>query len=234
MDNLIGTLVFLLPGFLAYFWLQAFGLNPVVKHTPAEFSAVAALLWLPVSLLTLLSYNTLIEVFQLGTYFASVWTINDLSKATSSIKFIAVFTLLSTIISLILSIVWSLWGYSLLLRFINQVRTWRKIANYSVSPSVWDEVFLKGNPQVVEVGKIDKPESKLVGCIKKVSRPFEPERNLFLEEIDFFSYLVTEYNIPVSSIFVDIKSGTYIKIFNAKSIHEAQLREFEKGNHFLG
>ena len=57
LDSFIGTIVFLLPGFLMYFWIQSFGINPVVKHSATEMGAISALLWLPVSLLTIIIYN---------------------------------------------------------------------------------------------------------------------------------------------------------------------------------
>lgn len=57
MDSLLGTIVFILPGFLAYFWLQSFGITPVTKHSSGELTAISALLWLPVSFVTLLIYN---------------------------------------------------------------------------------------------------------------------------------------------------------------------------------
>ncbi|AQZ47419.1 hypothetical protein B5S25_13365 [Paenibacillus larvae subsp. pulvifaciens] len=59
MENFISTLVFILPGFLMYFWIQSFGINPVMKHNPGEMGAISALLWFPVSLLTVLTYNLL-------------------------------------------------------------------------------------------------------------------------------------------------------------------------------
>ncbi|WP_269082435.1 hypothetical protein [Aneurinibacillus tyrosinisolvens] len=44
MDAFISTVVFIVSGFLAYFWLQSLGVNPVVKHTVPEFTAISALL----------------------------------------------------------------------------------------------------------------------------------------------------------------------------------------------
>lgn len=222
MDNFLGTLVFLLPGVLAYFWLQAFGINPVQKHSPVEFSAVSALLWLPVSFITLTLYNYAYNLSLLPTFLSYVGTIDDLKKVSGSFVFLSIFLLISIISSYLLCIIWAKWGYQVHRWLINKVRKWRGLATLSSSPTVWDEAFLNNNAQVVEVGKIDKPESAIIGCIKKVSRPFETERSLLLDDIEFFSKLVVEHEIPVANVYIDTKSGTYIKVFDPEIIRESQ------------
>jgi hypothetical protein len=53
MEAFLSTFVFLLPGIIAYFWIQVFGLNHSIKHTAPELSGITALLWLPGSFTTL-------------------------------------------------------------------------------------------------------------------------------------------------------------------------------------
>lgn len=225
MDSFISTIVFLLPGFLLYFWLQSFGINPVVKHSPVELTAISALLWLPVSATTLLLYNLLVHVLNTIPKVNQIWNLTDLQTGSRSILFLVVFLLLSTVVSFIMGVLWAKWGVAVQSKIINKVRSWRGVAEYSRNASVWDEVFMANEPQVVEIGKIEKvDETGMIGSINKVSRTFEPER-LSLDEVQYFTDLVKTHSIPVSNIYFDIKAGIYIKIFDKDEIRNAQLKE---------
>ncbi|MEK3787546.1 DUF6338 family protein [Paenibacillus sp. FSL K6-1230] len=225
MENFIGAIVFILPGFLLYFWIQSFGINPVVKHTPGEFTAVAALLWLPTSFVTLLIYN---GVIFLSRYFGKmdfVWSLDLLKRESNNIVFLAVFLVLSVVVSFTMGWIWATKIYKHHLTLINKIREKRGIAPFSETPSVWDEVFGKNDSQVVEIGKINKEEKPIIGNIVKASRTFEPERYLSLKDVDFFTKLVEEHTIPVIQILYDAKTGVYIKIFDPEAIEDAQHKE---------
>ncbi len=212
-----------------YFWLQAFGINPVVKHTPTEFTAVSALLWLPVSFLTILLYNSAISLSKLISTASQIWTLDALKAESSNLYFLVIFLCLSGIVSLIASIIWAKWVHPLVQnKIINRVREWRGLAPFSSSSSVWDEVFAQNDSQVVEIGRIDKSGMSMIGCIKKASRTFEPERHLHLEDVTFFTELVKNYPIPESHVFYDTKSGSYVKIFDAEAIYNAQVEDRQK------
>ncbi|RVT67690.1 DUF6338 family protein [Niallia taxi] len=232
MDTFLGTLVFLLPGLMLYFWLQSFGINPVVKHNPAEFSAVAVLLWFPVSLSAILVFNLFVTVANAISSFEPIWTTEGLKTASGDFLFLILFLGSSLVISFLFGLVWAKWIHQqLFMRIINKVRKSRGIAPLSRTPSVWDEVFLNNDVQVVEIGKIDKSsEPGYIGEIKKASRTFEPERNIYLNEIQFFTELVEKHSIPVVNIFFDTKSGMYVKIFDAEEIKNAQLKDIEQLN----
>lgn len=219
MDNFLGTLVFLLPGVLAYFWLQAFGINPVTKHTPAEFTAVSALLWLPVSVMTIGLYNVAVNLASFVSQAHQIWTVNDLKQASGSFGFLIVFLTLSIVASFLLSWLWGKWGYRLQQVLVNRVRRSRGLADFSENTTVWDEVFSKNEPQVVEIGKIGS-DTGIIGCIRKASRPFEPERNLMLDDIELLTRLVTVHSLTPVAVYSDIKSGTIIKIYDSKRITE--------------
>lgn len=225
MENFIGSIVFVLPGFLMYFWIQSFGINPVVKHTPGEFTAIAALLWLPTSFITLLIYNGAIFVSQFIGKVDFVWSLDSLKDKSNNITFLFFFLLLSVIVSFIMSWVWAVKLYPLHMKLINTVRNKRGAASFSKNPSVWDEIFTNNDSQVVEIGKMNKEGEPVIGCIRKASRTFEPERYLNLDDIEFFTDLVTRHTIPVSQIIYDTKAGTYIKIFDPTEIINAQVKD---------
>lgn len=227
MDSFLGTIVFIIPGLLLYFWLQSFGIKPVVKHTTAEFTAIVAILWLPVSLVTLLLYNLVIKFGKLASELTPIHSITDLKVASDSFIFLGFFILLSIIVSLLFGVVWSKWLHEYFMDRINDIRKWRGSAPFSKSPSVWDEVFGKDDAQVVEIGKIDKQDSTscFIGYIAKASRHLEPERNIHLADVAYYTELVEKYKIPVKNIFYDTKSGSYIKVFDSEKVSEAQDKE---------
>jgi hypothetical protein len=220
LESFIGTLIFLLPGFLAYFWIQTFGVNPVMKHTPVEFTTVSALLWIPVSVLTLLLHNTLYYVLCWTDRIEQVWTIPALVKAANQPEFLMWFLILSIVVSFVIGVAWALYGVERMRKVINWIRGKKELAELSKYTSVWDELFLNKDTQIVEVGKIDKPESALIGEVEKASRTFEPER-FSLKHIALFTTIVKEKNIPVDRIYVDVKSGTYVKIYDTEEIKKA-------------
>jgi hypothetical protein len=231
MDTFLSTFVFILPGIMAYFWLQAFGLNPPVKHTSSEVSGIAALLWLPISFVVLLILNIWGKLLNPTSIFSvkTAWTVEEVNTATSDIKYLVLFLFVSFVMSFVICGLWSKWGYPYLHKLINWVRTNRNLAPLSKSSTVWDEVFLKNVTQVVQIGRIDKPdEHTIIGEIAKVSRPFETDRNLYISNISYFTSLVADYNIPISDVFFDTKSGTYINLFDMTKVKEAHKLEEEK------
>jgi hypothetical protein len=220
LDNFLSTLVFLLPGVLAYFWLQSFGLNPVAKHSPIEFTAIAALFWLPVSFITLALYNLIIKIPYFIGNANGIWAIDELKDASASFTFLLAFLFLSIIVSFVVSSIWAKWGFNLQQGLINWVRVKQGIAKFSSTTSVWDEVFGKHESQVVEIGRLDKPDNiTITGTILKASRTFEAER-LCLNDVGFMTELVKEYDIPVDKVFVDTKVGLYIKIYDIDLIRK--------------
>lgn len=225
MDSFLGTLVFLLPGLMLYFWLQAFGINPVVKHNPAEFTAISVLLWLPVSLTTILALNLVIKASSFISNLNPIWTTSELADVSGSFAFLVVFLGSSLIISFVFGVIWAKWIHQqILIRTINKVREFRGVAPLSKTPSVWDEVFLNNDAQIVEITKIDKDEKKesFIGEIEKTSRTFEPERNLVLRYVDHWTNIISKYTVEIDNIFIDTKSGIIIKVYNSKQAKEAE------------
>jgi hypothetical protein len=141
---------------------------------------------------------------------------------SSSISFLVAFLVLSLIVSFLFTFIWSTLGFKFQQWLVNSIRKIRGIAPFSKTTSVWDEIFLKDEAQVVEIGKIDKPDSSMIGCIRKASRPFEPERSLYLDEVEYFTRLVKYHDVPVAGIYFDIKCGTYVKVFDPKTIDSVQ------------
>src|SRR5690606_32289368 len=121
---------------------------------PIEFTTISTLLWIPVSVFALLLHNALYYILRWTNEIHQVWTIDVLIKETNTPEFLLWFLLLSVIVSFVFSSLWVMFFMDKLRSLINFIRKKRKLAGLSENPSVWDELFLKNEAQVVEIGKI--------------------------------------------------------------------------------
>ncbi|MCY7933143.1 hypothetical protein MOB36_03905 [Bacillus spizizenii] len=225
MDNLISILIFSLPGLLAYFWIQIFGLNPAVKHSSGELVGLSALLWIPVSLINVGIMNILADKGHLWIHMNSV---NDIKINSGDILFLTFYTVITLFSSFCVSYCWSVLIYPIFLFVINKIRSVRNIVSLDVHSSIWDTFFLaykkeKKNdetpPQIVEIYYLSKPEIKMYGAISNMSRPFEAERALILQEPDEWKQAYETYKYPVKRTYVDTKSGLVVnELDNSKHI----------------
>ncbi|BAD74809.1 DUF6338 family protein [Geobacillus kaustophilus] len=234
MESFISLLVFTLPGLLAYFWIQLFGLTPTVKHQSTEMLAISALLWIPVVITVLFVYQLLAYVSSLDVIHLKVdvpilkkdWTminkLSDIATLSDNVWFLLYFVASSIIVSFYLAKFICKKGYKKFLDKVNQVRKENGLAPLSENTTVWNEVFLGNEGQVVEVYKIDKPDEKVIGCIKKVSRAFEPEKNIVLEGVEHWTKVMEHYEVETEDAFIDTKTGLVIKIYNLEQALEAQ------------
>jgi hypothetical protein len=213
MDNFISTLVFILPGILMYFWIQAFGINPVVKHSPTEMGAVAALLWLPVSITTIIIYNLIGNLYDSQ----SIWTIDELKDKAGNLSFLAWFIFLSLPISFILSVIYVKLIYPVQRRSINAIRKIAGFAELSDTSTVWEKFFIQVDTKrnngalPLRIYKIDKPEETcLIGVMSHASRPFETERAIVLERQEELAASYRSHRFAERRTYVDLKSGIAI------------------------
>ncbi|GIO07999.1 hypothetical protein J31TS6_40270 [Brevibacillus reuszeri] len=217
MENFISTFVIILPGIMAYFWLQSFGLNPPVKHTAPEVTGIAAMLWLPISFITLFLINlwSMISEFLPAVFSVkTAWDINEIKATTSDLRYLFLFISISAIVSFLLCLLWTRVYPFFLKHVVNRVRKKRKIADLDQMTTVWDDFFSHDRSQVVEIIKLDKvneKETRVIGSISNFSRPFEPDKCVVLEKVEEWEKELNEYSYPVNKIYVDIKAGIIIK-----------------------
>jgi len=235
MNSFITLIIFTIPGLLAYFWIQLFGLTPTSKREGSEVVAISALLWIPIVLAVLVIYQLLafsshISVFHppidipmvKKNWFLISNEINDLTKLSKSNWFILYYVASSLIISFYLSKFITGKGYKLLLEKINKVRKENGIAPLSEQTTVWNEMFLGNVGQIVEVSKIDSQDKFLVGSLLKVPRANEPSKDIVLEATDHWAKVIEYYNVRIENVFIDTTSGTIIKIYDRNEAIQAQ------------
>ncbi|PHG13846.1 hypothetical protein COI63_09540 [Bacillus toyonensis] len=213
MEQFISIIIFSLPGLLAYFWLQLFGLNPTVKHTPTEMIGLVALLWAPITGLTLVTYNLIVFVFSLPKIY--ITSLNEISALSMNLSFLLFYVMFSVFYSFVVAYAWGRYFNTIVLKLVNKVRVQRKVSVLSEETSVWDSFFFsldqsEEQPLIVEMYKIDKPEEKTYGAVIRMSRPFETERSLVLDQSEQWKKAHNYYQYPVKRSYVDVKSGMIV------------------------
>ncbi|MCU5597074.1 hypothetical protein OCF58_05460 [Bacillus wiedmannii] len=202
-----------MPGLLAYFWLQLFGLNPTVKHTPTEMIGLVALLWVPITGLTLVTYNLIIFIFLSSKVY--ITSLNEISALSMKLSFLLFYVVFSVFYSFLVSYAWGRYFNTVVINLVNKVRVQRKVSVLSEETSVWDSFFFsldqsEEQPLIVEMYKIDKPEEKTYGAVIRMSRPFETERSLVLDQSEQWKKAHKYYQYPVKRSYVDVKSGMIV------------------------
>lgn len=229
MDSFISTFVIILPGIMAYFWLQLFGINPPVKHTSPEMTGIAALLWLPISGATLFVLNVLsilIEDSQICVvHIPRAWEINEIKIATGDFRYLLLFMATSAIISFVFCSWWARKGHPWMHRKINEVRKSRGMAPLSSTATVWEEFFIKieddeqGNKEkqmLLQIQKLSDPDDVITGYMAKASRPHEVDKALVLGEVEEWQEYVEEGDFKIKRVYYDFKNGVIIKELDPK------------------
>ncbi|WP_347455085.1 hypothetical protein ABFY42_07630 [Bacillus velezensis] len=221
MEQLISVLIFSLPGLLAYFWIQIFGINPAVKHNAGELVGLSALLWIPVSSINIWVMNILAKS---GQWWSYMKTVEDIKNNAEDIRFLTCFTIITLFSSLLVSAIWAVSLYNIFLWVINKIRLFRNMVVLDETTSIWDTFFLafkenkKGDNEkkektpslIAEMYYLNNPDNRMYGAISNMSRPFEAERALILQEPDEWKQAYERYKYPVKRTYVDTKSGLVV------------------------
>lgn len=242
MDHFISIIIFSIPGLLAYFWIQSFGLNPTVKHSVTELVAIAALFWAPTVFATIVVFDFLYYITDFvikiigwnwsGLGLNLITTVSDIQNEANHLLFILYFIISSVIFSYYVAKVWSI-NFEKVLRTINKVRRNKGIPILSDSSTTWDSFFLKsfevdeegiqkrdrsGNVLEklipVKIYKLDNPKEKIYGIVQNSSRPFETERALVLIRSDELKSSDTSYEYETSRSYIDLKTGYVVAELN--------------------
>lgn len=232
MKSLISLIIFTLPGLLAYFWINSFGLTPTTKREKSEIVAISALLWIPTVTIILVVYQCMASLSHIVHAPFDVWIIKkdwtilsnkitDINKLTNNIWFLLYYVLSSLVVSFLLAIIIFVKVYPLLLENVNKVRGRRGIAPLSNQSTVWNQTFLNNKGQIVEYRKGDGTVN-LIGCLVNVPRAHEPDKGIVLEAVDHWTNVMEYFEVPVDNTFIDTITGTVINIYNFEYAQEAQ------------
>lgn len=216
MENLIATVVFVLPGFMLYFWIQMLGINPVVKHSTIEFGALSALAWFPVIIMTF-------QIMKLFDY--EINTLDEVKTFSNDIIFLTTFSIISILMSFIISLIYVFLLHRVMMLIVNYFRVKNNKLKLSKSPSVWEEMFFEQKQMIIGIAKYGSQKPDIIGNVAKVSRPFEAKRGFKLIYVDYVTSIVEKYEVPIIEVFSDIDSGVNVYVYDIKSYLEADLKE---------
>jgi len=231
----VAIIIFTIPGLLAFMWIQLFGVTPTNKQENTEVLAISALLWIPIVAIVLVVYQLLAWLSHMENLHPSIdipllkfnWVllsskVTDLTDLARNIWFLLYYVFSSVIISFYVAKLIAGKGYNPLLGKINKIRKANGIAPLSKKTTVWNEMFLTKEGQIVEYCKMDNQEKCFVGSLVKVPRANEQERNIVLEAVDHWSKVMEYYDVQADHVFIDTNSGTIIKIYNTDEALQAQ------------
>ncbi|WP_046179245.1 hypothetical protein [Domibacillus tundrae] len=235
MDSLISLIIFTLPGLLAYFWINLFGLTPTTKRDSSEVVALSALLWIPIVSIVLFIYQILAWVSNWEIIDPSFdvpivkqdWMlmggkIADINKLSDNIWFLLYYVVSSIITSFYVARWVSNKGYKFLMDKVNMVREENGIAPFSSKTTVWNEMFLGNAGQIVEYCKVEDVNFSLIGSLVNVPRAHEVEKGIVLDGVAHWTRVMEYYNVPVDKVYIDTSTGVTIKIYNLEGALEAQ------------
>ncbi|USL15777.1 hypothetical protein [Bacillus thuringiensis] len=226
MDSFLALLIFTFPGLITYFWIQLFGVTPTVRYQGTEILAISAILWIPVNIVVLIIYNISIFLIKTDLYsilnLVSVYDMKSLNAISGNFYFLLYYVAASTVISYIFAKVMSGKLYDKALNKINAIRARNNKAPLSRESSVWDVTFSLDQAQIVAISKIDNPEKFLIGELQNASRTYELEKNLVLRETEHWKKIFEDYDISVEKVFIDVKTGIKIEIYDSNECIQAQ------------
>lgn len=226
MDSFLAVLIFTFPGLITYFWIQLFGITPTVRYQGSEVLAISAILWIPVNIIVLALYDILILLTKFDLYFKMnlvvILDMKSLNALASNFFFLMYYVVASGIVSYLFAKIMSGKLYDQALNKINVIRARNQKAPLSRETSVWDKTFSHDQAQIVKVSKVDNPKECVVGELQNVSRTYELEKNIVLRETEHWTEIVNAYNIRIENIFVDVRTGIKIEIYNSSECLQAQ------------
>ncbi|HDR3890317.1 TPA: hypothetical protein QCO65_004835 [Bacillus cereus] len=226
MENFLALLIFTFPGLITYFWIQLFGVTPTVRYQGTEILAISAILWIPVNIVVLTIYNITIFLVKTDLYsklnLSSIYDMASLNKMSGNFFFLLYYVVTSTIISYLFAKIVSGKIYDKMLTKVNKIRVKNNKAPLSRESNVWDTVFLSNQAQIVRISKLDNPKMFIVGEIQNVSRTYELEKNIVLRETKYWTKIVKAYDIEIEKVFVDIKTGMQVEVYDSNECIKAQ------------
>lgn len=238
MDNFLSVIIFVFPGLITFYWIQLFGFTPVTKFQGTEILAIAFLLWIPINFFVVLIYDILSLIFRTSMYplliiikhnqvpvdIPPIIKISDMVSLANNFIFILFYVTLSLLISYQIAKQVNGDLYRKILDKINEIRIKNNKAPFSMNSTVWDEAFAGNDEQIIGILKIGSPDDEVIGVIKNVSRPLEPEHDIVLQNTFFWESVMNSYNVSVTQKFIDTKAGTLIKIYDLQQADEASKR----------
>jgi len=212
MDNLIAYILLLAPGLIVMLINERAGSHPASKYTNTEKLVMAVLFSVPVLILNLVLFG--IKNGNMG--YANV---SSLQMEIQSVGSLIFYSVSSVLFSYFVSWCWQYFiKKRLVIEWINKLRREGNKADINEGNLVWEDAFHGKEAQAVRVTLKD---SKFYGSPVNMSESISDERCLLLDDSETIRDIVEKYNIPLSKVYVDTKSGIAVEIFDSVQFSEA-------------
>lgn len=204
IDDLIGLILFILPGYITFKWKELFSnSNKNIQDTTIEKPAEIILFSIPVVFITQLILS----------FYFKVKGIHGLIKLSYDFKFLTCYLVLVTALSILLAFIWTKWIEKITLKAVNKIRSKNKKLHISPN-SVWEQTLSHGDyTKVVCIYPLGDEENAEWGFLTSHSRTIENEKQLYLEGSEDIKRIKDKFINPEKT-FIDIDTQTVIRIFD--------------------
>ncbi|WP_096199482.1 hypothetical protein [Bacillus sp. FJAT-45350] len=203
LKTVIATILFILPGVLAYNWSEYVSNTTNRNKTNTEKTVMILCFAIPIVSLSLLVLNTWFNYDISG--------LTSLTKAGDDINFLLSYVLVNVIIAYFVAEIWVLYLRKLINTFVNFNRGSSGLTSRQTL-SVWEEAFDNEGTKVAYIAEMSNPSSGQWGILKTISLSEERDREYILigtEVIENVKYLFTES----TNSYIDSKSGMLVRLY---------------------
>lgn len=203
LNALIATILFILPGVLAYNWIEYVSNTNNRSKSNIEKTVVILCFAIPTVSLTLLVLNTWTSYDIKG--------LSSLTKAADDIKFLIYYFFINIFIAFYVSELWVLIIRGLVNKFINFIRGSSGLS-VRQTISVWEEAFDYKGSKIAYIANLSEPEKGQWGILKTVSLSDERDREFILIGSEVIETIAHIFESPIRT-YIDSKSSTIVKLF---------------------
>lgn len=204
INALIATILFILPGVLAYNWIEYVSNTTSRNKSNIEKTVMILCFAIPIVSLTLIILNTSLAYHIKG--------LSALTQAADDIKFLIYYFLISVIMAVFIGEFWVLCIRGLINKLVNFLRESSGLSSRQTI-SVWEEAFDHKKSKIAYIAQLSDPEKGQWGLLKTVSLSEERDREYILIGSDVIETIANTLDNPIKT-YIDSKSLTIVKLYD--------------------
>lgn len=233
MEQFISLVIFTFPGFITYILAQLIGATPSHKRKGNEMLIVSLFLWIPIVSVTLAIYQffallsnwSILHPMKDFPILKKNWLyfnqMTDLTTFSNEPSFLIYYLIMSLFLSYVIARYFYGKVYHYLYNKINEIRKKNDKPALSKDSSVWEKAFTGNNVQIVKISSNVAQDSS-IGEIATVSGGLENEKEIILRHVDHWTDIMNSYEVRITEVYFDTKSGFKVEIFDRDQAYQAQ------------
>jgi len=209
--SILNTLLYIVPGLMAYFWLEKFGRTPARQLSSLEQTALTAILWFP----------TMILSVSIMHFFGLRIPNFDTVQYGKTALLMALFLFICAFSSLIIAFLWAWILHRCHHQFVNWIRKrLLHLSELTQEPTVWDAFFkTDGSARVLRIKNVGSTEC-VIGEIANGPRILSGESSLILQQQDYWSRIVNKEDVRVDRVYINTNVGIMIEELSLSHLKE--------------